>query len=92
MGPARCWPPYRLPASPLARRSCPQGNSPSAIGGVAHRPWRLTSMETALVGKALDIPTLRDTIVPALAAVTARSGSETKMPLAARSLERAVLG
>jgi xanthine dehydrogenase YagS FAD-binding subunit len=62
-----------------------------ALGGVAHKPWRATKAEKALVGKKLEEATLREAAAVELASAKAYQHNSFKIELARRSIVRAVM-
>ena len=63
-----------------------------AMGGVAHKPWRLTAAESALRGVSLDDATaLRTAIATAFAEARPLSHNTFKVELAQRAVFRALL-
>lgn len=61
-----------------------------ALGGVAHRPWRLISVEAALQGKRHDQPEFHDALVAAMQAIPPKKADATKRAIAMRAVERAL--
>ncbi|MFF5985623.1 FAD binding domain-containing protein [Prauserella flavalba] len=62
-----------------------------ALGGVAHRPWRLTAAESALVGVDLgDTTALRSALAASFTEARPLAGNEYKVTLAQRAAVRAI--
>ena len=62
-----------------------------AMGGVAHKPWRLTAAEAALTGIALgDVPGLRSAITTSFAKARPLAHNAFKVELAQRAVLRAL--
>ncbi len=61
-----------------------------ALGGVAHRPWRVAEAENALVGKPLDDATIRAASDRLLAGAVPLRDNGFKVELARRSIARAL--
>ncbi|SAL01901.1 FAD binding domain-containing protein [Caballeronia ptereochthonis] len=61
-----------------------------ALGGVAHKPWRASSTEQALVGKPLDRPTLQAAAALAVQGAQPQRDNAFKVALAQRAIVRAV--
>jgi xanthine dehydrogenase YagS FAD-binding subunit len=60
------------------------------LGGVAHKPWRATSVEQQIVGKPLDDATLRRAAATAVEGAQPLRDNRFKMTLAPRAIIRAV--
>jgi xanthine dehydrogenase YagS FAD-binding subunit len=61
-----------------------------ALGGVAHRPWRVAEAENALVGKRLDDTSIRAASDRLLAGAVPLKDNAFKVELARRSIARAL--
>lgn len=61
-----------------------------ALGGVAHKPWRATEAEQALVGQKPDAATFQRAAAAALKGAKAYKYNEFKIELAKRSIVRAL--
>ncbi|MGO4329551.1 xanthine dehydrogenase family protein subunit M [Cupriavidus sp. 2TAF22] len=61
-----------------------------ALGGVAHRPWRLTTVEAAIAGKRLDAAGFHDALSAAMLTLAPQSADATKRLIAIRAVERAL--
>jgi xanthine dehydrogenase YagS FAD-binding subunit len=61
-----------------------------ALGGVAHKPWRASATEAALVGKTLDAATLQSAAALAVQGAQPRRDNAFKVTLAQRAIVRAV--
>ncbi len=61
-----------------------------ALGGVAHRPWRLLSVETAIQGKALADAAFHSSLAAAMLALPPHGGDLIKREIATRAVEQAV--
>jgi xanthine dehydrogenase YagS FAD-binding subunit len=61
-----------------------------ALGGVGTRPWRSAAAEHALVGKPATAATFRTAATAALSGARPRKDNAFKVPLARRTLERAL--
>jgi xanthine dehydrogenase YagS FAD-binding subunit len=61
-----------------------------ALGGVAHRPWRLASAEAALIGRPLDDDSIRAASDRLLAGARPLKDNAFKVELARRSIARAL--
>ncbi|WP_244816923.1 xanthine dehydrogenase family protein subunit M [Caballeronia sp. Lep1P3] len=61
-----------------------------ALGGVAHKPWRASATESALVGKTLDRGTLRDAAALAVQGAKPQRDNAFKVTLAQRAIVRAI--
>ena len=59
-----------------------------ALGGVAHKPWRATKAESALVGKNPKEETFRDAAEAELAAAKGYKHNSFKIELAKRAIAR----
>jgi len=59
-----------------------------ALGGVAHRPWRSTEVEAALVGKKADEATYREAAEIALHGAQTYKDNAFKVELAKRTIVR----
>ena len=66
-------------------------NARVALGGVGTKPWRATAAERALIGKPPTKATFTAASAAALAGATPRKDNAFKIPLARRTLERALL-
>jgi len=63
-----------------------------AVGGVAHRPWRLAEAEDALVGAPISDPrSLREAVARSFTAARPLAGNGYKVELAQRAAVRALL-
>jgi xanthine dehydrogenase YagS FAD-binding subunit len=62
-----------------------------ALGGVASKPWRARTVETALVGRTLDEATLRQAAALAVEGAQARAHNGYKITLAPRVVARALM-
>ena len=62
-----------------------------AIGGVAHKPWRASKAEHALVGKKLDAAVVRSAAEAELHGAKPQRDNAFKVELAKRSIVRAVM-
>jgi len=62
-----------------------------ALGGVATKPWRARSVETALIGKVLDAGTVEKASRLAMEGAVADGGNRYKIELAPRDVARAIL-
>jgi xanthine dehydrogenase YagS FAD-binding subunit len=62
-----------------------------ALGSVAHKPWRLSAAETALVGARLDARELHAALAPAFADARPLAYNAFKIELARRAAVRALL-
>lgn len=62
-----------------------------AMGGVAHKPWRATKAERVLVGKRIEVPSVRQAAEAELAAAKAYRYNSFKVELAKRGIVRAVM-
>lgn len=65
-------------------------NARLAMGGVAHKPWRLLAVEQFLVGKSVQDTTLRQAADIALRDAKPLTGNEFKVELAKRAIRRAI--
>ncbi|MBW4566406.1 MAG: xanthine dehydrogenase family protein subunit M [Mojavia pulchra JT2-VF2] len=65
-------------------------NARLAMGGVAHKPWRLLPMEQFLVGKSVEDATLRQAADLALRDAKPLTGNKFKVELAKRAIRRAI--
>ncbi|SAK39598.1 molybdopterin dehydrogenase FAD-binding protein [Caballeronia glebae] len=61
-----------------------------ALGGVAHKPWRATATERALVGQSLDKATLQSAAALAVQGAQVQRDNAFKVALAQRAIVRAV--
>jgi xanthine dehydrogenase YagS FAD-binding subunit len=61
-----------------------------ALGGVAHKPWRVPAAEQALIGKRLEGPTIEAAVGAALRGAKPLEHNAFKIPLAERSIVRAL--
>ncbi|MDR5739836.1 MULTISPECIES: xanthine dehydrogenase family protein subunit M [unclassified Caballeronia] len=61
-----------------------------ALGGVAHKPWRASATESALVGRTLDRGTLQSAAALAVQGAKPRRDNAFKVTLAQRAIVRAV--
>ncbi len=61
-----------------------------ALGGVAHRPWRVAAAEEALVGKPLDDASIAAATERLLAGARPLQENAFKVELARRSIARAL--
>ena len=61
-----------------------------ALGGVAHRPWRATEAEAALVGTKLDRQSIERAASAAVAGAHPLEHNAFKVELARRSVARAL--
>src|SRR5690349_14691941 len=61
-----------------------------ALGGVAHKAWRATATERALIGKTLDKPTLQTAAALAVQGAQPQRDNAFKVALAQRAIVRAV--
>lgn len=61
-----------------------------ALGGVAHKPWRATVVESMLTGRALDDDALREAAAAQMRAAQPQKGNRFKVALAERAIVRAV--
>lgn len=61
-----------------------------ALGGVAHKPWRVPAAEQALIGKRLDTTTIGASAAAALQGAKPLEHNAFKIPLAERSIVRAL--
>ena len=59
-----------------------------AFGGVAHKPWRSTAAEAALIGRAATLETYQDAAAAALHDATGRGQNDFKIELSKRTLCR----
>jgi xanthine dehydrogenase YagS FAD-binding subunit len=62
-----------------------------ALGGVAHKPWRATKAEKALVGKKVEEATLREAAAMELESAKPYQHNSFKVELARRSTVRALM-
>ena len=62
-----------------------------ALGGVAHRPWRATEAEAALIGRPASGATFRAAADAALAHAVGRGHNDFKIELARRTLYRTLV-
>jgi xanthine dehydrogenase YagS FAD-binding subunit len=62
-----------------------------ALGGVAHRPWRLKAAEQSLVGASLDARELDAALAPAFATARPLAHNAFKVELARRAVVRALM-
>jgi len=65
-------------------------NARLAMGGVAHKPWRLLAVEQFLVGKQVEDDTLRQAADMALRDAKPLTGNNFKVELAKRAIRRAI--
>jgi xanthine dehydrogenase YagS FAD-binding subunit len=61
-----------------------------ALGGVAHKPWRVADAERALIGRPASEDTFRDAAARVLAGAVPRRDNGFKVELARRSIVRAL--
>lgn len=61
-----------------------------ALGGVAHKPWRVREAEEALVGRPLEEPTLRAAAEACVAGARPLEGNRYKVALARAAVKRAI--
>jgi xanthine dehydrogenase YagS FAD-binding subunit len=62
-----------------------------AMGGVAHKPWRLTEAEQFLSGKAATEENFRQAATMAMAAAKPLEHNKFKVPLATKAIARALM-
>ena len=61
-----------------------------ALGGVAHKPWRVTEAEAMLTGQTLDAALARAVAARIVAGAVGRGGNDFKIELAQRAIARAL--
>lgn len=61
-----------------------------ALGGVAHKPWRVPQAEAALVGRPLDAATIQAACDALLQGAAPLPGNAFKLPLARHAIARAL--
>ena len=61
-----------------------------ALGGVAHKPWRVPAAETRLVGKPVGEDTFRLAVGPLLQGAQPREYNAFKVKMAERAIVRAL--
>jgi xanthine dehydrogenase YagS FAD-binding subunit len=62
-----------------------------ALGGVAHKPWRVPDAERALIGKAANEQAFKETANQILAGATSRGSNGFKIELAQRAIMETLL-
>ena len=62
-----------------------------ALGGVATKPWRATSVEAALTGQPFEEGTIREAARLAVEGAVSHGGNQYKIDLAPRVVARAIL-
>jgi xanthine dehydrogenase YagS FAD-binding subunit len=61
-----------------------------ALGGVAHKPWRILEAETRLIGQAPSQPAFLAAAEALLAGAVGQGGNDFKIPLARKAIVRAL--
>ena len=61
-----------------------------ALGGVAHKPWRIAAAEQALIGHPLSSTTIQAALTPLLAGAQGMGHNDFKIELARRAVARAL--
>ncbi|RYY42093.1 MAG: xanthine dehydrogenase family protein subunit M, partial [Sphingomonadales bacterium] len=61
-----------------------------ALGGVAHKPWRVPAAEAALIGEAPDLPAFARAADLLLEGARGQGENDFKIPLARRAIVRAL--
>ena len=61
-----------------------------AVGGVAHKPWRLPDAEAGLRGQAASLPAFRQAAAQLTSGAIGRGGNDFKIELAQRAIVRAL--